>query len=284
MKTIILTSFIGLLGAFSTVVAQGGNPFELPRTEVVPITDTQHSRQYELYIKLPAGYTENQDRQYPVLYYTDAIWHIEMLNGTMEYLIEDAILVGISWQKDADEALVQERGAHVSRFRDYSVVPSSNPERQAKYQFGKASEHLDFIADEVIQYVDAHYRTDSEVRAYFGYSLGGVFGAYALLAQPDIFTHYILGSPALQGDIPYFTELEANTRTNQEDWNAHVFITYGSLEEELGQHADAYISLLHARDDERISLITKVIEGTHQTAFPLTTVQGVTWLSGLLAE
>ena len=52
---------------------------ELPRIQVIPIEDTKNDRQYELYIKLPEDYSENKDKKYPVLYSTDAMWHIEIL-------------------------------------------------------------------------------------------------------------------------------------------------------------------------------------------------------------
>jgi len=166
-KLIILASVI----SFNVVFAQENmvnddtqsvesSYLELPRIQVIPIKDTQTGRQYELYIKLPDGYTEDNDIQYPVLYCTDAMWHIEILSGSAEYLIENTILVGISWQKDINENLIKEQGAHVSRFRDYSIRKSSDAENQAKYQFGQASNHLTFIRNDVIKYVENNYQTD----------------------------------------------------------------------------------------------------------------------------
>ena len=73
---------------------------ELPKIQVVPIKDTKNDRQYELYIKLPEGYAENVYVNYPVIYFTDALWHIEILSGSADFLAKDAILVGISWEKN----------------------------------------------------------------------------------------------------------------------------------------------------------------------------------------
>lgn len=257
---------------------------ELPKIEVIPIKDTKADRQYELYVKLPEGYSENNDIKYPVIYYTDAMWHVEIISGAAEYIMEEAILVGISWQKDIREDLKKERGAHVSRFRDYSVNKSSNSEHQAKYQFGQASNHLDFIRNDVIKYVESNYQTDPDNRTYFGYSLSGEFGAYILLSQPDTFKNYILGSPSFGGDIPYFSELGSNATLKRSGLNANVFISYGSLEKELGKHAEEFITLLKNRNDESLSLLPVVIEGSHQTAFPMTGVRSVTWLASLLKE
>lgn len=272
---LILTFFLSL----NTVFAQESTPMTLDQVQVIPIKDTQNDRNYELYIELPEGYAENPDRQYPVLYYTDALWHLEILAAGQEYIFTDLILVGISWQKDIDEALIKEHGQHVSRFRDYSVIPSDKPEIQDKYHLGQAGNHLAFIRNDVFKYVEGNYRTDPSNRSYFGYSASGVFGCYTLLSQPGTFKNYILGSPALNGDIPYFTELAA---ASKQPLNANVFISYGTEEvEPLSNYGEPFIALLKAQSDESLSITNPVIEGSHQTAFPLTGVQGITWLSGL---
>ena len=258
--------------------------FELPRTEVIPIQDTQSNKQYELYIKLPEGYEKNSDKKYPVIYFTDAVWHIEMLSAATASLMEEVILVGISWQKDINEDLKREHGAHVSRFRDYSISKSSDPERQAKYKMGQASNHLDFIRNDVIKSIEKNYRTDTKRRTYFGYSAGGLFGIYTLMAQPDTFNNYILGSPSLWRDIPLLSELGSHTASTGNDLNANVFISYGTLEQKLGVHIKEFTTLLKSRNDKSLNLKDVIVEGNHQTAFPLTGVLGVTWLSNLTRD
>lgn len=261
----------------------------LPQIQVVPIKDTKTERNYELYIELPEDYSENNNKTYPVLYYTDAMWHLEMLSGSTEYMLEDVILVGISWQKDINEDLKNEVGAHVSRFRDYSIRESNKPEIQKKYQLGQAKTHLDFIRNDVIKYIDNTYRTDPNSRTYFGYSLSGEFGAYILLTQPDTFNNYILGSPSIKTDVPYLTELntkfgpfEASNRNSS--LKANVFIAYGSLEEEkVVEPIDEFIKLLKDRRDDGLSVQKEVIDGNHQTAFPMTAVRSVAWLSSLIS-
>lgn len=263
-----------------------GSSLELPQIQVVPIKDTKTERNYELYIELPEGYSEDNNKTYPVLYYTDAMWHLEMLSACQEYILEDVILVGISWQKDINEDLKKEIGAHVSRFRDYSSRKSNKPEIQTKFQLGQANKHLDFIRNDVIKYVDNTYRTDPNSRTYFGYSMGGEFGAYILLTQPDVFNNYILGSPSIKNEVAYLSELntkfgpfEASNRNTSLD--ANVFISYGSLEEEMVEPIEEFISLLKNRRDDGLSLKKEVIEGSHQTAFPMTAVRSVAWLSTL---
>ncbi|MTI41650.1 alpha/beta hydrolase [Fulvivirga lutimaris] len=258
--------------------------FVLPKIQVIPITDAQHGRSYDLYVKLPESYSGGEELRYPVIYYTDALWHIEMLSGTTEYQMENVILVGISWQKDLDNKLLKEAGAHVSRYRDYSIKPSSNPEYQEKYQFGHAKDHLAFIRNDVIPYIESNYRTAPNNRTYFGYSLGGEFGAYALLTQQNTFNNYILGSPSLKGEIPFLSEIQPVSTLSQNALKANIFVSYGNLEDELGKHTDAFISLLENKNDATLSLTHEIIEGTHQTAFPLTVVRSISWLSNLMKE
>jgi len=266
-----------------------GSPLVLPQIQVVPIKDTKTERNYELYIELPEDYSENNNKTYPVLYYTDAMWHLEILSASTEYMLEDVILVGISWQKDINEDLKNEVGAHVSRFRDYSIRESNKPEIQAKYQLGQAKTHLDFIRNDVIKYIDNTYRTDPNSRTYFGYSLSGEFGIYILLTQPDTFNNYIIGSPTIKTLVPYLSELnskfgpyEASNRSSS--LKANVFIAHGSLEEDMVEPNEEFVKLLKGRRDDGLSVLKEVIEGNHGTAFPMTAVRSVAWLSSLMSH
>lgn len=268
----------------------GFSPLELPKTRVIPIKDSKTARNYELYIKLPADYSKNKNKTYPVLYYTDAMWHFEMLSGATEYMLDDIILVGVSWQLDINEGLKKERGDHVSRFRDYSISKHNNPEIQNKYQLGQANKHLDFIRNDVIKYVDKTYRTNPNSRTYFGYSLGGEFGAYVLMTQPDTFNNYIIGSPSIKDEMKQLSELNTKygpykASNKNSSLKANVFITYGSLEDKtVTEPIEAFVKLLNDRRDDGIAVLKEVIDGNHGTAFPMTAVRSVAWLSSLMTH
>jgi predicted alpha/beta superfamily hydrolase len=276
-KNVLLVITLMILLSITRVEASSNKHYAMPRTEVIPLKESKTGRQYELYVKLPENYATEKNISYPVIYFTDAVWHIELLSAATEYLMPNAILVGISWQKDINADLVKEKGEHVSRFRDYSVTPSKKPEKQAKYQFGQASNHLQFIRNDVINTIENKYRTIPENRTYFGYSLGGVFGAYVLMAQPDTFSNYILGSPSLWRDIPQLKSVAENNN----NINANVFITNGEREKELSVHVNTFVSLLTKRNDKESTINRQVIAGDHQTAFPSTGISGITWLSSL---
>lgn len=251
--------------------------YELPRTTIAPIKDSKKDRQYELYIKLPEEYSENTDVKYPVIYTTDASVHMEMLYGATEFLMPNVILVGISYQKD-----LVGKPPFVSRFRDYEITEYSNPEAQARMQGGQVSHYLDFIRNEVIPYVDTKYRTIPNERSYFGYSLGGAFGAYTLFAQPDTFKNYILGSPAFrQTSLKYIDEFEEKTALGQEEMNVNVFVSLGELEEKSAESVDHFMSVLRRRSEVGLTLtgLEIIKDSDHGSAFPETVIRSIKWLS-----
>ncbi len=293
-KLLILTLIISLQTVFAqqnsvinNIQNVEGSSLVLPQIQVVPIKDSKTAKNYELYIELPEDYTEHTNKTYPVLYYTDAMWHLEMLSGAAEYMLENVILVGISWQKDVAEDLRQQYGAHASRFTDYSFWKKANP-NHPKLKFGQAENHLAFIRNEVIQYVDNNYRTDPDSRSYFGYSLSGAFGAYIVLTQPDTFNNYILGSPLNKGLIPYLSEINTKLGASESNKNnplhANVYIAYGTLEKEKDEPIDEYLELLKNRKNLSLSVQNKTMEGDHGTAFPRVAVESVAWLSSLMSH
>lgn len=273
MKNILVLALLLSL-SFIASAASENKPYEMPRTQVIPIQDSKSGGQYELYIKLPEGYLKDSDKTYPVIYFTDAIYHIAILSTSTENIMKDAILVGISWQKDINEDLMEKYGEHASRFEDYSFWKTTNPEHPL-LQFGQASNHLAFIRNNVFNYIEQNYRANPNDRSYFGYSLGGVFGAYILVTQPDTFKNYILGSPSVHLLTKYKIEF-----TNKK-FNTNVFISRGTLEEELREPISEFVTLLKARNDNSLSIESVVIEGGHETAFPMTGVRSITWLSNL---
>ncbi|KAF7787888.1 hypothetical protein PRUB_a2407 [Pseudoalteromonas rubra] len=262
-----------LLLSFNLLASMKTMPYEIPRTQVVPLTQADTNHQYQLIIQLPENYTA--EKHHPVLYYTDAAWHIEMLASAAYFLMEDAILVGISWQTNMPAPLMKEEGAHISRFRDYSFAPSSNPENQAKYQFGGANAHIDFIRSQVKPYIEQHYRVKPDSDSYFGYSMGGLFGAYTLLTQPDTFDNYLLGSPS----VWRLAQLIKTRKKALSKAKANVYLSHGTEEAKLSPHINDFYTFLNQQNNPSMHVELAVIEGTHQTAAPLTGVRAVKWLS-----
>jgi len=282
IKNIIL--LIVVLIPFLALAETDQSPYEMPGIHVLPITDKQSNKQYELLVKLPEKYDEDKSKKYPVIYFTDAVWHIELLSAATAYIMEDVILVGISWRKDISEELKQKYGAHFSRFGDYSFKKRTNP-KHPKIKFGQADNHLSFIRNDVFKMIEKNYRTDPSNLSYLGFSAGGLFGTYALLTQPETFKNYILGSPSIWSSG---TELfaQANASLNSAQPEINIFISYGELEKELQPHVEDFVSQLKGKNYQAISSLKHIVidSSGHSDSFLMLGVKGIKWLSNLLEK
>ena len=283
VRTILLVALIGWIFN-SSVQATELTALTLPKIQVAPIKASKSNKHYELYIKLPESYAELDEKAYPVIYFTDGLWHVELLSGATEYMLEDVILVGISWQKDISKDVKQAYGAHFSRFGDYSFKKRVNP-KHPKIKFGQAQAHLDFIRDDVIAYIETNYRTQPNNRTYFGFSAGGLFGTYVLMAEPDTFRNYILGSPSIWSSAPDLFALQS-AKLNSEKSAINILTSYGDSEKELIPTIDDFIHKLNAKEYVGISSMQHIVieSAGHSDSFPQMGIQSVIWLGRLLAE
>lgn len=249
------------------------DPFQIQAIQVVPIEDSAMGREYELYIKLPETYDPGTDQLHPVVYIADARWHIEIISGSMEHLVQDAILVGISWEKGVP---IQQ-----SRMRDY--MPDKYTGQNYTHPTGQAREHLAFIQKDVFQYVESEYKIDPTRRTYFGYSVSGTFGSYILLTQPKTFQNYIIGSPATLFSGQFAHEYRPISQAIPDTLDANVFLSVGSEETpESVENVFSLMRFLKSRKTNESHVDFKVIESAdHSSAFPMSAMQGLYWLAGI---
>jgi predicted alpha/beta superfamily hydrolase len=93
-----------------------------------------------------------------------------------------------------------------------------------------AAKFVRFIADELKPELDLHYSIDSNDSTYVGSSLGGLFGAWALLNSRNIFQRYILVSPTIAWNDEEVWQWEADYAKAHRDLSATIFVSAGSLE------------------------------------------------------
>jgi len=56
------------------------------------------------------------------------------------------------------------------------------------------------------------------------------------------------------------------------------------LDEELREPISEFVTLLKTRNDNSLSIESVVVDGNHETGFPMTGVRNVTWLSNLTKD
>uniref|UniRef100_UPI0037C505D4 alpha/beta hydrolase n=1 Tax=Roseateles sp. TaxID=1971397 RepID=UPI0037C505D4 len=149
-------------------------PLVLENTVAHLLTARESARVYPIWVDLPRSYGEPESarRRYPVVVAADAPWSHAYLRTIRNFVgrrgqnIEDFILVG----------LAPEQGlSHLDyRARDYTP---SDPHRRP----GKGGQH---------------YRCDARRQVFIGHSYGSLLGLHVMLSQPELFGHYILGSPS----------------------------------------------------------------------------------------
>ena len=175
-----------------------------------------------LYVSLPAGYAESQER-YPLLILLDADWRFRHTSAAVDNLADaqvmpKTIIVGIG-----------------NTQRDRDMTPAFNGDGYAP---SGADDFLRFIKEEVIPFAESHYRT-RPYRILVGHSLAGFFTLYTLMREKDLFDAYISLSPGRGQDERNLKNLESFL-TREERLQKFVYIGYGGKESE-----DIYLGAVH---------------------------------------
>jgi len=210
----LLPLLIPLLAA-NPVVAQ-----EAPKEIVIGEERSIHSailnEDRPFLVGKPASYDRSETR-YPVLVVLDGREHFHHTTGVTQFLARNQLM---------PEALVVAI-PNTDRTRDMTP-PSADPvAAQQMPTHGGAANFRAFIADELIPWLDANYRTHP-YRILVGHSFGGLFAIDTLLARPDVFDAYIAISPSLQWDRQALVDRADTFFGETEELNAALYMTAGN--------------------------------------------------------
>ncbi len=257
-------------------------PYVLRDSEVRSIRSEALGRSYKVQVKLPPGYSaaENSDHRYPVIYFNDATYTWLTATGVTIFpfhtgVFEKAILVGISH--------AQGEGSQLSRTRDYT--PSDDP--GTRFNSGGARHYLTFLKDELLPFVEMRYRADPDRRILSGVSYGGLFGVYALIEEPGLFSDYILTSPSLWHNNEIIFEMEKAAADAGRELRGRVYFATGETEvpeispgfdDMVGQQR-TFAAQLRARGYPNLEVRDEIIEdGTHLSTYPIGLTRALRWL------
>jgi S-formylglutathione hydrolase FrmB len=168
--------------------------------------------QKHLMVYLPPSYATNPTRRYPVAYYlhglsgTETDWLSRAgIDAIADSLIGAGLPEMIIVMPDGDDSWYTAPATPMPYAACRDSIRSESPERGCV----KSSHYDEYIARDLVQYVDAHYRTlaDRPHRGVGGLSMGG-YGAIKLALQfPDVFaaaaSHSGVLSPRLIGPNPF---------------------------------------------------------------------------------
>ena len=164
---------------------------QIPIEEKITIESKVLKENKVINISLPEGYSTNQ-KKYPVIYMTDgSLLRLRLIRGVVSFLssedikkIPDAILVGIT---------------HSNRIKELTPNDPKQIDFEGKAfdwpNCGGADQLLNFVKEEVIPVIESKYRTNLS-RIFVGWSVGGLFGLYSMLKDPDLFNAQIAIEPS----------------------------------------------------------------------------------------
>ena len=232
---------------------------------------------FSIEVVIPTDY--DATKKYPVIYFTDW-WFVSNLTTSLldilKYKIEPVIIVGIQ-----NKSSVAEMSWYKNRTKNLTptnVIAQDTLLGLPADTTGGAKEYLSFIKKELIPTVENKYASDAENRGYFGYSLGGLFGTYVLLNEPELFKKYLIGSPSLWWDDYLLSkELVEMKAENLKSINS-IFIAAEEEGPQLRGYTEIKMQILEKKQDS-LQLETVIILGEdHMTAIPSTIVKGLSFL------
>ena len=114
--------------------------------------------------------------------------------------------------------------------RMHELSPSATGTTAQQFpQAGGADETLQFYADELLPWADAHYPT-LPTRILAGHSLGGLIALHAMVTRPDVFRIVIAMSPAVYWNDGAFSKQAAASLAADTRRERTLFLTSGGLE------------------------------------------------------
>jgi predicted alpha/beta superfamily hydrolase len=228
---------------------------------------------FSIFINLPKSYNKTDRRKYPTLFLLDANVYYDILTNSITQLnknkhLREPILVGIGY-KDFMQA-------DSLRQRDYTY-----PEALKEDSFsisGGADRFFTFITQELIPFLDKHYKTDTTNRSLMGHSLGGYFSLFALQNESRNKTHffknYVSASPSLDYHNRYIISQFKNLHVSNHNQQT-LLITTGGLEdgEDGGLNFNYLLNVLLSSEFKHIRVEKMILPKTDHMATPVPTFE-----------
>ncbi|MBC7885410.1 MAG: alpha/beta hydrolase [Saprospiraceae bacterium] len=241
------------------------------------IKSSFNSKLYQLYVSLPKDYSIGDTIHYPVLYVLDGKYSFTSFHSIREVLdlgkeIKDVIIVAIDDDSQADAEWF------AGRYNDFT--PSSIPQSDTlwskimnipdgKLKSGGAELFLSTLQNDIITFIDKHYKTSAD-RGISGHSLGGLFAGYCLVKKPVLFKRYGINSPSFWWNNNEMLSIESSFSTQSKSISANVFFSAGALEGGIMiDPMTTFTNTLKNREYKGLTMISQIFDGeTHLSVVP----------------
>jgi len=258
-------------------------PFEFYSLQTHDIESAIVGQTFHITVQLPIRLKDGSER-FPVLYVTDAQTgaRFEEDDLWMQWSgeIPRYITVNIGYPSWVEWQLRQRDFSPT----DLGPIPGYSgglvdlePTLLEGTKGGGAAAFLGFIRKELKPFIDKNYPTIPTDDSYYGNSGGGRFGVYVLLNQPETFSRYILGSPALKWEDDFILKQAESFAASGRSVSAKLFMAAGSLES--GSMIPDMLEIARLLEKvEGLEIKTLIFpDESHATAFRLSYSHGVRW-------
>lgn len=265
-------------------------PVALPHSVSLRLTSSESKRAYRIWVALPEGYRKEQG-PWPVLYAVDANAEFFTVVEAARLAAEDReipkiIVVGIGY--DSPKGLISEmlgpRALDLTPTLDTArlrteIATAKAAGRTPPESLGGGPAFLRFIKTDLAPRIEHEFNASATDRAYFGHSLGGLFGVYALLHGDGFFTRVIAGSPSLYWDNRAMFAAESTYATRHRALPARLFLAAGELEKRQVPDVEAFAAQMRSHNYQGLTLeYVRFADERHDPVIPATVSRGIRFL------
>jgi predicted alpha/beta superfamily hydrolase len=161
--------------------------------KTIKIKSKQLNETRDLNIYLPANYSKDSLKTYPVIYLLDGSKDEDFIH------ISGIVQFGsFSWINMIPESIVVGIG-NVDRKRDFTYPSGSELDQKEFPTSGESKKFISFLEKELQPFINSEFRT-TRLKTIIGQSLGGLLATEILFKKPELFDNYIIVSPSLWWD------------------------------------------------------------------------------------
>ncbi len=220
--TVIVTFVISVIGTILVNDYLQEGPKLGERVIVSRMFSKTLNEEREVIVHLPEGYDRNPEQRYPVIYVLDgSSQDIHTANSAALMarigVMPEVIVVG----------LLNTSGAN--RQRDYTPPFMRSDIDKPDSPMGGGDVFLAFLKNEAVPVIEKTYRTAPN-RMLAGHSRGGLFVAYSLMADPDLFHARFAHSPALWRDEALMVSKLTDFLTSAPNFHTFFYMSMGDKE------------------------------------------------------
>jgi predicted alpha/beta superfamily hydrolase len=243
--TLLSVLFLSFLFSANAQVKELGN-INLGKNYTIASKVLKETRNIQIYT--PKSYKDSITKPYPVLYVLDGQ---EFFNSV------------VSFQK----MLVKRE-----YFPEFIVVGIKTDLRKRRTLLGKdSSKFIQFLETELINYVDATYRTSKQKeRIFFGWEIAGGIGVDVLANNPSLFSGYILPSPSNLWDFR-LNALEKRMKTLDSSNAPFLLVTAAPDENWLNDNKQLR-SFFTTKKDNKLNWRYSILEREQHHSTPFKTI------------